>query len=88
METEVSKEELQGAKLALINYLPVSLENNRAVAKMLLSIHYYGLGDDYLEKFSEFYLNLKPEDLKKAARNYLSDELVEVLAGPVKKDKE
>jgi len=83
-DQEVGKEELQNAKLALINSLPLTLENNREMAKMLLAIQYYDLGDDYLKKLPQLYWRISAQDLQKLAKKYFSPQLVEVLSGPVK----
>jgi len=84
---EIDKKELQNAKLSIINSLPLTLESNQEMAKMLLAIQYYDLGDDYLKKLPQLYWNISAQDLKHLAQKYLSTDLLEVLSGPVKEQK-
>ncbi len=80
---DVSAEELADAQSYLTGVLPVALERSAGVASTLLSIEYYGLGLDYLDRYPAVINALTVDDLRRAAATHLDpDRLVVVTAGP------
>lgn len=79
----VEAEELSDAQSYLTGVLPLALESNGGVANLLLSIEYYDLGLDYLERYPEIINGLTREQLLEAVRTHLDpDRLAIGTAGP------
>lgn len=82
-EDLVSEEELANVKGYLVGSLPISVETSRALASSMLSMEYYGLGFDFLEKYAERVNAVTREDVNEMSRKYLSSQdCVLVVAGP------
>lgn len=65
---------------------PIRLETNDGVANILSAAEFYGLGMDYIERYSSIYRSVTMDQVKKAAEKYLHpDYLTTVIAGPYKK---
>ena len=80
---EVDVEELEDAQSYLTGVLPIALERAAGVAATLLSIEYYDLGLDYLDRYPGIINRLTRDDLRRAARTHLdADRLVVATAGP------
>ncbi len=80
---EVDPDELADAQSYLTGVLPIALERSAGVASTLLSIEYYGLGLDYLDRYPGIIGGLTRADLQRAARTHLDvDRLVVATAGP------
>ena len=80
---EVDAAELADAQSYLTGVLPIALERSAGVAANLLSIEYYGLGLDYLDRYPAIIDGLTRDDLRRAARAHLDpDRLVIATAGP------
>ncbi len=80
---EVDVEELEDAQSYLTGVLPIALERSAGVASTLLSIEYYKLGLDYLDRYPGILNGLTRDDLLRAARTHLdADRLVVATAGP------
>ena len=81
----VTKGQLRDARYSLLGKLPVYLENNSNISKMLVNIEYYKLGDDYLKKYHKIYNSITREDIQAAAKKYLHpDKILTIITGPYK----
>jgi zinc protease len=67
-ESGLTPDELADAKNYLIGILPLALETNDGVAAMLLSIEYYGLGLDYVDRYPSLIASVTADDVVDAAR--------------------
>jgi len=70
----VSQEELGDVQASYLGKLPLSLESNAGVAGALLNIERHGLGLDYYQNFEKMILDITPENILAAAKNYLDPE--------------
>ncbi|HLG50550.1 MAG TPA: pitrilysin family protein [Chloroflexota bacterium] len=81
----VDEGELADAKSYLTGILPLSLETNAGVARVLETIEMYDLGLDYLDRYPGIINSLTREQiLDAAARHFSTDRLVIVTAGPAR----
>ena len=79
----MSSRELDDCKSFRIGSLPVNLETNAALADIIVDMELYDLGLDYLQRYPNLIRAISAEDVRAAARTYLSNEqLVIALAGP------
>jgi zinc protease len=79
----VTEEELSDAKSFLTGSLPLAIEMNDGVARLLLNIEYYDLGLDYLDRYPEIINSLTREALLSAANEHLDPDRIAVgEAGP------
>lgn len=79
----VSDAELQEAKEYLTGSFPMRFDSNAKITGMLAQIEFYGLGNDYLDKFAERINGVTAADVQRVAQQYLHpDELVLVVVGP------
>lgn len=82
-EELVSENELANVKGYLVGSLPLSVETSRSLASSMLSMEYYGLGFDFLEKYAERVNAVTREDVNEMARKYLSSQdCAVIVAGP------
>jgi zinc protease len=67
----------------MIGSLPLQLEANEGVAGLLLDIEWFGLGLDYLERYTASIQRLTPAEVQAVAQRYLRpDGYVQAVAGP------
>lgn len=79
----VDEDELADGKSYLTGVLPLSVETNAGVARILQSIETYDLGLDYLDRYPGIINALTRDQLLDAAARYFStDQIVVVTAGP------
>jgi zinc protease len=79
----VSEDELSGAKEYMTGVLPLALEQSDGVAATLLSIEYYDLGLDFLERYPAIVEALTADQVLTAARTHLDPDRIAVgIAGP------
>lgn len=65
---------------------PIRLETNDGVAGILSAAEFYGLGMDYIQRYSSIYRSVTMDQVKKSAEKYLHpDNTTTVIAGPYKK---
>jgi len=65
---------------------PIRLETNDGVASILLAAETYGLGMDYIQKYSSIYRAVTMDQVRAAAKKYLHpDSISFAIAGPYKK---
>lgn len=82
----VAEQELDDAKAYLTGSFPRRLETSRKIADFIAAIQYYGLGDDYIEKYPEYIKNITKEDVLRVAKKYLdSENYVLVVVGNAEK---
>lgn len=75
--------ELTAAKDYLTGNFPLRLDSTGKLAGFLGQVEYFGLGDDYIERYAERVRAVTLDDVKKAAAKYLQpDALVQVVVGP------
>jgi zinc protease len=79
----VGEEELADNKAYLTGSLPLRLETNEGVAQSLLDMERYGLGLDYLQRYSGLINEITPQRIQAAAQRYLNaDAYALAVAGP------
>lgn len=84
----VADAELQDAKDYLVGSFPRGLETMGKIASFVLSVEFYGLGDDYIEKFPSYVNSVTKEDVRRVARErFRESERYTVIVGPEGKGK-
>lgn len=75
--------ELEAAKDYLTGSFPLRLDSIGKLAGFLVQVEYFGLGDDYIERYPERVRAVTLEDVRAAAKKYLHpNDLVQVVVGP------
>ena len=72
-------EELANAKTFLNGSYPLRLSSTGSIARMLVSMQYYDLGQDYIERRQEFINAVTLADVKRAAKRILAPEKMTVV---------
>jgi len=79
----VGAEELADSQAYLTGVVPLTLETNEGVASTLLSMEWYGLGLDYLQRYPSLIYGVSAADVQRVAARYLApDRCVISTAGP------
>jgi zinc protease len=79
----VSDDEIKDGKNFLTGSLPIGLETDDGVARVLLDIEFYQLGLDYLVRYPELIRSVTPEAIREAVQRWIHPEhIVTVVAGP------
>jgi zinc protease len=79
----VTAEELADSQAYMTGVLPLTLETNNGVASTLLTMEWFGLGLDYLERYKGLIYNVTAADVQRVAAQYLRPEQCTiVVAGP------
>lgn len=79
----VTDRELADAKAYLIGVLPLQMEANEGIASILLEIHLYQLGDDFISRYADVINAVSKEEVRAAARKYLDPAAYALaIAGP------
>ena len=82
----VTDHELEDSKAYLTGSFPRRLETSKRIADFITAVQYYGLGDDYIEKYPEYIKNVTKDDILQAAKKYLDNEnYILVVVGNAKK---
>jgi zinc protease len=82
-DTLVEAEELADVKTYITGSLPLRLEANEGVAGAILNMEQYGLGLDYLIRYSDLINGITAERVQAAARKWLDpDNMAIGIAGP------
>lgn len=85
-EHGVSEEELTAAKNYLTGSFPLRLDTNRRIAGFLSQVEYFGLGLDYVERYSDLIRKVSREDILRVAKRYLQpDRLIVVVVADQEK---
>jgi len=83
----VGQEELDDNKAFITGSLPLSLETNSGVANVLVRMERYGLGLDYLERYTDLIGSISAERVQVAAQRWLDPDAYAVaIAGPPEAD--
>ena len=81
--TLVTDEELSDSQAYMTGVVPLTLETNSGVASTLLSIEWFDLGLDYLERYKRLIYGVTAADVQRVAAQYLRAEACTiVVAGP------
>lgn len=84
MDEPVTIEELSDSQAFRTGSLPMSLETNSGLVDVITDMEFYGLGLDYLERYTEMINSITTEQVQAAALKYLSpDDLIISVSGPV-----
>ena len=68
---------------SLLGALPIGLESSDSMASVAADIVYFGLGDDFLQRYRGIIEALTPADLQRAAQKYINPErFVVSVVGP------
>lgn len=79
---QVSDRELEDAKAYLTGSFPRRLDTNRKIADFLVSVEFYGLGRDYIERYPRYIKAVTKDDVLRVAGKYLETrDLVTVVVG-------
>ena len=79
----VTQAELDQAKAFLTGSFPLRLDSITKLGGFLAQVEYFGLGDDYIDRYAERVGAVTVEAVGKAAQEHLDPEhLVEVIVGP------
>lgn len=73
-EKGVTSEEMKEAKAFLSGSFPLRIDTMKKISEFLPVIDFYGLGDDYINKYPEYIEKVTMEDIKKIARRILNTE--------------
>lgn len=84
MTEPVLAEELADSQAYRTGSLPLGLETNSGLVDIITDMELYGLGLDFLNRYSGMINSITPERIQAAAQKYLSaDDLVIAVSGPV-----
>lgn len=84
MDEPVTAGELADSQAYRTGSLPMGLETNRGIVDTITDMELYGLGMDYLYRYSDMINSITVQRIQEAAQKYLSaDDLVIVVSGPV-----
>jgi zinc protease len=79
----ISVAELEDAKSYLTGVLPLALETNDGIVSLLLSIDYFDLGLDYLDRYPEIVRSISADQIQEVVRaNFLAERLAIGVAHP------
>ena len=80
----VTAREVDEAVAYLTGRFPLRLENNAGVSEILWGMEFYGLGDDYIDRYAGYYRAVTAAQVNAAAQAHLHpDRATVVIAGPV-----
>jgi zinc protease len=80
----ISQRELDEAIAYLTGRFPLRLETNAGMADILWAMEFYALGDDYIERYGDFYRAVTVAQVHEAAARHLRpDRAALVVAGPL-----
>ncbi|MBI4346897.1 MAG: insulinase family protein [Elusimicrobia bacterium] len=81
----VGADELDDARRAIVANFALSLERPATLLSLWMNARYFGLSDDYWDRFAEEIARTTPEQAQKAARTYVDPEHMQlVLVGDAK----
>lgn len=82
-EKGITEEELKEAKAFMIGSFPLRLDTMKKICEFLPLLDFYGLGDDYISKYSEYINSVTVEQIKKTALRTLKyNNYVLIAVGP------
>jgi zinc protease len=81
----VTDKELEGARKYLTGSFPLRLDTQAKLANFLAQVEFYGLGDDYADKYVSHIMAVTKEDVQRVAKKYLNpDTYTLVVVGNLK----
>jgi len=84
VESGVTEEELETAKLYLTGSFVFRFQRNSQIAEFLLEAEIYGLGFDFLERYPELIKQVSVEDVWRVTQKYIDpNNLTTVVVGPL-----
>lgn len=79
----IPTEELDDSQAFMTGALPIGLETNDGIAVTLLNMEWNNLGLDYLQRYNDLIYQVTPEEIQRAAGNYIQPEnFVLSVSGP------
>ena len=79
----VTASELADSQAYMTGVLPLTLETNSGVASTLLTMEWFDLGLDYLQRYNGLIYGVTADDIQRVAARYLRpDQCTIVVAGP------
>ena len=75
----VSDDELTGAKLYLTGSFPMRFDSNGKTVGFLSQVEFFGLGDDYADKYAERINAVTKDDVLRVARQYLHPDQLQLV---------
>jgi zinc protease len=86
IQTEpVTDKELEGARKYLTGSFPLRLDTQAKLANFLAQVEFYGLGNDYADKYVSHIMAVTKEDVQRVAKKYLNpDTYTLVVVGNLK----
>jgi zinc protease len=75
----VSDDELSGAKLYLTGSFPMRFDSNAKIVSFLSQVEFFGLGDDYADKYAERINAVTKDDVLRVAREYLHPDRLQLV---------
>lgn len=85
-EEKVSDEELQLAKDSFLNSFIFSFSNPSQIVSHRMTLEYYGLPEDFLERFRDSVAKVTKEDIRRVAEKYIRPGSLTILAVGREKD--
>jgi zinc protease len=80
----VTPREVDEAVAYLTGRFPLRLETNGGVAEILWAMEFFNLGQDYIDRYAEYYRAVTAQQVNQAARSHLHpDRATVVVAGPL-----
>lgn len=79
-------DELADARTYLVGSLAVRLETNQGVAQTLAEVELFGLGLDYIERYSEIIGGISKEAIVEATRRFPTEAYALAIAGPQREE--
>jgi zinc protease len=88
-DEKVPQAELEEAKRSIISNFALSFENTQLVVNNWLAVKYYGLGNDYWDRYSDEVAKVTADTVQRMARKYVDlDHLQVVVVGDAKEVRE
>ena len=85
---QVTDKELSDAKSYLTGSFPLRIDSNSKIARFNLAVEYYGLGLDYVDRYSSIINAVTKDDILRVASKYLdTKDYVLVVVGDMKEAK-
>jgi len=88
-DEKVPQGELEEAKRSIVSNFALSLENTAGIVNSWMTVKYYGLGNDYWDRYSDEIAKVNADTVQRIARKYVDlDHLQVVVVGDAKEVRE
>ena len=88
-DEKVPQAELEEAKRAIVSSFALSVENTQGVVNSWMAVKYYGLANDYWDRYSDEVAKVNADTVQRMARKYVDlDHLQVVVVGDAKEVRE